>query len=438
MFERALFIRRAAPALGALLVVATAAACPDECPSDGSGTLDVVVTGLPDGIAAAVSVDAEAITGSQSLTLDAGAHAVAAAVVAGAAEPIVREAYRGDVDVASACVRNGESTTVTVSYSLVPSSHRLWTAHGNADGNFVAFDGETLATTATVAATAVVSGGMTNPRGVAFDREGNLWTVEGSGTLQMFQADKLGATASGVSAVTITGPALTPGIPGPIDLAFDAAGNLWVAVLAGDRVVRFTPDQLLESGEPTPAVEISGAAIAGPDALAFDADGNLWVAAGGPNDIARYDASRLGASTTDAPDLSLSAETPPPAVGELTAPSGLAFDADGNLWVAYFAANVFARFTPADLALTGTQTLTPEVQVGLTVSALLEGIAFDESGALWTPADTGTLARVTPAQLSASGTVTPEAVIRSDDLGSAAMPAFFPAPSFSPLFAALP
>ena len=113
----------------------------------------------------------------------------------------------------------------------------------------------------------------------------------------MFAADSLGATGPSNAVITITGPALNGGIPGPVDLAFDASGNLWVAVLALDKVVRFTADQLLASGEPVPAVEISGAAIEGPGALAFDAAGNLWIAATGPSDVVRYDASRLAAST---------------------------------------------------------------------------------------------------------------------------------------------
>lgn len=410
------------------------------CKESGTGTLAVEIEGLPAGAAGAVTVEgAAAVVGSsQELTLDGGRHDVTAAVVAGPDEGIVREAYRGVAVPESPCVKAGKTTTVTVTYSVVPSSHRLWTSHGNATGNFVAFDGGLLAASGAPAATAVVGGGMTNPRGIAFDRDGNLWAVEGAGTLRMYRADTLATTGTTTADVEITGATLSGGIPGPLDLAFDAFGNLWVAVSAADKIVRYTPDQLATTGEPVPAVEISHADLEGPDALAFDAGGNLWIAAAAPSNVVRYDASRLGASTTAAPDLTLSAETPAPVIGELTTPSGLAFDEDGNLWVAYFAANVFARLTPANQALTGTQTITPDVQVGLTVSALLEGIAFDEGGGLWTPTEQGELGRITPAQLSTSGTITPGTIITSADLGYAAMPAFFPAPSFSPLYSALP
>ena len=61
--------------------------------------------------------------------------------------------------------------------------------------------------------------------------------------------------------------------------------------------------QLAASGSPAPGVQLTG--LDGPSGLAFDAAGNLWVAFTGADRVARYNASRLGASSTASPDLVL-------------------------------------------------------------------------------------------------------------------------------------
>ena len=126
----------------------------------------------------------------------------------------------------------------------------------------------------------------------------------------------------------------------------------------------------------------------------------------------------------------------------LIAPNGTAillFDNSGNLWVSFATSNVIARLTPADREGTGEKVVTPEVQVVLPVSALLGGIAWDEEGHLWSPFRAGQLARISPAQLSSGGDVTPAATVDNADLGSASSwLAAYPAPAGLPVYHSLP
>jgi sugar lactone lactonase YvrE len=197
-------------------------------------------------------------------------------------------------------------------------------------------------------------------------------------------------------------------------------------------VVKFTAAQIAVTGSPAPTVELSG--IEGPEGLAFDAAGNLWVASG-TGKVLKFAAARLAASGLGA-DLSITSNSPPPVIGPLPDPIGLAFDATGNLWVNYD--GTLARLTPDDLAGTGDKSVTPAVQVGLDVAALPNGIAFDESGGLWLAYAQGKFARLAASQLTASGKQPPQTIISSPDVGYAGWLALYPAPAALPLYHRVP
>ncbi len=92
---------------------------------------------------------------------------------------------------------------------------------------------------------------------------------------------------------------------GSIGLAFDANGDLWVANLGtesecfkgkGASVVEFTPSQLVVSGSPAPVVSLLRATdLNGPLMIAFDASGNLWLTNGAntPYSVVAFSPSQL-------------------------------------------------------------------------------------------------------------------------------------------------
>ena len=135
------------------------------------------------------------IAESRDMTLNAGFKLVIANDVAPHG-PLVRTAYQPAVDVRNPCVKAGQTTTVNVAYTVVPSSGKLWLGNSAANKAMVGYAPDVLAASsapaATVAADTVGSGGF------AFDRAGNLWVLgaadrrSAAGALSRFGARHVG------------------------------------------------------------------------------------------------------------------------------------------------------------------------------------------------------------------------------------------------------
>ncbi len=411
----------------------------DSCPEGGTGALQLNVSGLPDSTAAAVTVsrDSDARTATGSTLLDglaSGRWIVSTSPVA-ASGGLVRAAYDAP-GAQEVCVREGETANATVSYALIPSSQKLWLSTSNGAAEIEAFAESSLTATGSPAPSVLMgsSPGIPRASGVALDRRGNLWIALGSGELRRYPASVLGTSGVKVPDVIITGPLLSIGVPGPIDIAFDASGNLWTSIGWSDKILRFSPTQLIASGSPIPEVELTG--LGDPHALAFDSAGNLWVGdhtSGAPR-VHKVAAASLATSGTVTPVLSIDSKDTSPVIS-YTGPAGLAFDSAGNLWISYGTQGVIVRITPAELSGTGTVTLTPSIQID---AGGPKGIAFDEAGNLWMAYNFEKIARLSPAQLATSGAPTPDVVITHPDLGTTDDVAVYPAPANLPLYHRLP
>ncbi len=413
---------------------ATGSTCPS---SNATGTLSVRIIGTPSGHGSIALAGGATLTASNDLTLSAGPETVTAYLYA-EGNQMVRVAYSPTVDVPSPCVRAGQTTIVTATYARIPSSGALWLGASNTPSaatllSFVPADlASSGSSTATVAAKTGGSDGFT------FDVYGNAWVLGATTAdppVARIPAAALGSDGVKTPDVIIDSPSFGTAIPGAKALAFDADGNLWVSVVAANKVVKIAAAALGTPGTSAPVAAVEESGINAPAGLAFDSSGNLWVAADGASTIVRIDAAHLTTSGTGA-DLTITALTPQPVVGPLSSPLGLAFDANGNLWVNYD--GTIARLTPSDQAGTGNRTITPTVQIEPGVTSLPLGIAFDEFGGLWFADIAGGFACFGATQLTGSGSVTPEIIIDSADLGYAGWFALYPAPAFTPLAHALP
>jgi len=194
--------------------------------------------------------------------------------------------------------------------------------------------------------------GFKFPQQAVFNVDGSLWVTDnGANAVYVFANTQLNASSTTLApAITITS---NPAFNGPLGIAFDAQGDLFIANNATTTIFKFSAGALpTKSGsyELTPSVVLSDngqGSIQGPWGLAFDAVGNLWSSnANAPNTVVQFAASVLGATGSPTPAVTLV----PTAVGanlSLVAPNGIAFDDAGDLAAisadAPFGAAIFGR-----------------------------------------------------------------------------------------------
>jgi hypothetical protein len=271
-----------------------------------------------------------------------------------------------------------------------------------------------------------------NPSTMAFDAHNNLWigffgTLKGSDPiLEVSRADiRVLASGGAVKPAVILrsqGTSVDPFVT-PASLAFDAAGNLWVADLNRKGILEFTPQQIARSGAPVANIFIDTGTFI-PFRMRFDASDNLWVTLFQQSpfltQIWRFAEGDRASSGLASPGLMVN--IPGPLLAR-----DLAFDAAGNMWTAGASAGneVLEMFSAADLS--GAGEVSPSPAVSITSFAFgssfgdscFGGIDFDPSGDLWVSmggANSGCdvktqVVEFTPSQLSSGGNLDPALVL---------------------------
>ena len=247
-----------------------------------------------------------------------------------------------------------------------------------------------------------VSAGATATAGVTYTLRpgsGSVWVTNKSGTAVQFAAAQVSASGSPVP------PVILSGLASANALSFDGNGNLWVAsgTSGNDQLDEYTPSQLAATGSPTPALTLKSVnqSISLPQQIAFDLAGNLWVAnqiAGTVVEFAASQLTGLSGSHALAPAVTLtSSDWGANAVGTI------AFDIHGTLWVYGFSSGKVGVYGYAASSLTGSGSVHPAaVLTNPTFSSGPQTLLFDPSGHLWVTTD-GTVAEFTAAQLVAGG-----------------------------------
>lgn len=174
------------------------------------------------------------------------------------------------------------------------------------------------------------------PSGLAFDRAGNLYVANyDAGTISK-------VTSNGVETLFAVGLAT------PYPVAIDGDGNIYVGSYDDNEILKFDADGVSNS--------FADSNLNNPSGLAFDREGFLYVANNGNGTIWKFDTNGVG--TLFAEDM-----------GE---PYGLAFDSTGNLFVANPSVSEIAKIMPD-----GSKT---NFVLGLDSPI---GLAFDRAGYLY-------------------------------------------------------
>lgn len=213
--------------------------------------------------------------------------------------------------------------------------------------------------------------GFYAPSGMAFDASGNLWVADtdNSRVLEFtapFTSDMGASLVLGqLSFVSASSGTSASQMTGPTGVAFDSAGDLWVADAFNNRVVAFAPPfstgqrSTLEIGQPnfssfTPTTAQSGFYV--PESLAFDPSGSLWVSDTGNNRVLGFTphfSSGMNASTVIGQGNFTSRVAATTSTG-LTNPGALTFDASGNMWLADISNNRVLAFIGTSSSTTTT------------------------------------------------------------------------------------
>jgi len=398
------------------------------------GSLVVAVAGLPSATPGAVVVTgpdgySQAITTTTTLKVPPGTYSIAVSEARGT-ESIAPQAFDGSATPTSVAVVANDTATTTVSYALRPGSGKLWIPQFASSYEAAGLTRGQLLTSGSPTPDVVLQGTTNTGEGIAFDGEGNMWMSDFSGHLYRYDATSLVGSGTPTPAVAIDATAYGK----PVGLAFDASGNLWIADFVGHRLLGYSPAQLTAGGAPTPAVIITanGTSLVSPTGIAFDGHGNLWVANTAGTTVVRFSPTQLAATGSPIPTVTLSSSG-----GSLDNPYALAFDAGGNLWVSNLGATV-VRFDAAQLASSGSPTPAATI-ANSSLSNNPVGLAFDANGALWVGDNEGglvssTLRRFTnPGALT--GSVAPTASVVITGLGGVdgLLMAFSPPPANLPI-----
>jgi trimeric autotransporter adhesin len=186
------------------------------------------------------------------------------------------------------------------------------------------------------------------PYVVTVDSTGNLYIADfGNNRLRVVAANGVIYTAAGNGTAGFSGDngsPLSAQLHFPSGIAFDTAGNLYFADYENNRVRELSAGAITTvAGDGTAGFSgDSGSAIAAqlnqPSAVAFDSAGNLYIADTGNNRIRKVTGTTI---TTFAGNgtAGYSGDSGAAAGAELNQPSGIAFDSAGNLYIADSANN---------------------------------------------------------------------------------------------------
>ncbi len=233
---------------------------------------------------------------------------------------------------------------------------------------------------------------LNSPVGIAFDRTGNLYIADSNN-------DRIRKVSAGVITTVAGstrgfsgdgGPATNAQLNHPVDVAFDTSGNLYIAEQTNDLVRKVSNGVIttfagngyaFSSGDNGPATKASFS----PSGIAFDAAGNLYIADTRNNRLREVS---NGVITTVAGNGSgLASGENFPAINAQLSPADVAVDAAGNLFVADGLNNRIRRISKGIITtFAGTGVAGFSGDNGPATSAMLYGpggIAIDASGSVY-------------------------------------------------------
>ena len=197
-----------------------------------------------------------------------------------------------------------------------------------------------------------------------------------------------------------SGQAVNANLYTPEGIAFDSSGDLFIADTTNNVVRKVTPGGVISifagngtAGYTGNSGQATSAELSGPTGLAFDSSGDLFIADTGNNVIREVNTSGVISTVAGNHTAGYTGNGGPATSAELDAPTAVAFDSVGNLYIADTANNVIRRVIISGVisTLAGNHTSGYTGNGGQAATAELNGprgVAFDSAGNVYI-ADTG-------------------------------------------------
>lgn len=196
---------------------------------------------------------------------------------------------------------------------------------------------------------------LNQPVGVAVDSEGHIFIADSANNrIREVLSDGTIGTFAGNGNAAFFGDGTAPifaAIHAPRGLAFDPAGNLYIADTQDHRVRKINPDNTIVtvagngqpgfSGDGGPAIN---AALNLPSSIAFDSAGNLYIADQANNRIRKVSTNGT-ISTVAGTDTVFTGDGGPAAIALISHPQGVAVDRAGNLYISETGENRIRKVT---------------------------------------------------------------------------------------------
>ena len=224
---------------------------------------------------------------------------------------------------------------------------------------------------------------LNEPSGVAVDSSGNLYIADRSNN----RIRKVDAASGNIS--TVSAGALDR----PEGVALDGAGNIYIADTSNHRIRKVTPDGVISTAAGTGTLGFSGdngpaasARLNAPSGVALDGAGNLYIADTSNHRIRKVTPD--GMISTVAGGGTALGDNGPAASAQLFDPFDVALDGAGNLYIADASNDRIRKVTPDGVISTvaGTGTFGFSGDNGPAASARLydpNGVALDGAGNLY-------------------------------------------------------
>ena len=209
------------------------------------------------------------------------------------------------------------------------------------------------------------SASLSFPQGLAMDKNGNIYVADASHhrirkITRSGVITTIAGTGSGAGGFTGDGgPATATKLNSPACIALDTFGNVYISDMGNHRIRKIDTSGIISTiaGTGTPVFSGDGgpataAQIGYPFGLAFDAAGNLFVAASYNNRIRKITPSGIISTVAGTGAASYSGDGGPATSATFNQPINVAIDASGNLLIADYLNNRIRRVTPSGIIST--------------------------------------------------------------------------------------